>query len=221
MSRRVVAATAITGAGLLGASVTAPPGSTRFYTLTAATAATWAGGGLLAGPVHSGRRQVLVPAVTGVLAFVPFYGFAMVCRHIPPLRRFLTSVLAHAHRGSTPAVVATTLLNGVAEEVFFRGALYTAIGGRTPVRTSTGVYVLATVATRNPMLVAASAVMGTLFGLQRRASGGVQAPMITHLVWSALMLRFMPPLFPPAPAGRRGSPGTRGRPAGRTSGSCW
>jgi hypothetical protein len=54
---------------------------------------------------------------------------------------------------------------------------------------------LATVATRNPALVLASAVMGTLFGLQRRASGGIQAPILTHLTWSVLMLRYLPPLF--------------------------
>jgi hypothetical protein len=42
--------------------------------------------------------------------------------------------------------------------------------------------------------------MGTLFGLQRRATGGVQAPMLTHLTWSVLMLCFLPPLFePPTP----------------------
>ena len=40
--------------------------------------------------------------------------------------------------------------------------------------------------------------MGTLFGLQRRASGGIQAPLLTHLTWSALMLRYLPPLFRPA-----------------------
>jgi hypothetical protein len=34
-----------------------------------------------------------------------------------------------------------------------------------------------------------------LFGLQRRATGGIQAPLITHLTWSVLMLRFLPPLF--------------------------
>ena len=61
--------------------------------------------------------------------------------------------------------------------------------------TSTAVYTLATTATRNPALVLASAVMGTLFGLQRRASGGIQAPMLTHLTWSILMLRYLPPLF--------------------------
>jgi hypothetical protein len=54
---------------------------------------------------------------------------------------------------------------------------------------------LTTTATRNPALVLASGVMGGLFALQRRATGGVQAPMITHVVWSTLMVRFLPPLF--------------------------
>jgi hypothetical protein len=57
------------------------------------------------------------------------------------------------------------------------------------------VYALATTATRNPALVLASVVMGTVFGLQRRVTGGVQAPILTHLIWSALMLQFLPPLF--------------------------
>lgn len=204
--RRVVATTAVAGAGLLGASLSATPGSPRFYALTAATAATWTAGGVASGPLHLGRsfgpgerlrRPVLMPALLGVAAFAPFYGCALVCRRIPPLNRMLTSVLAYAHQGSPLAVAATTLVNGAAEEVFFRGALYAAHAGPTPVLTSTGTYVLATAATRNPMLVLASAIMGTLFGVQRRATGGIQAPLITHLVWSALMLHFLPPLFPP------------------------
>ena len=85
----------------------------------------------------------------------------------------------------------------LAEEVFFRGALYAAIGEHHPVAASTAVYALATVATRNPALVLASGVMGTLLGAQRRASGGLQAPLLTHLTWSTLMLRYLPPLFPP------------------------
>ena len=35
-----------------------------------------------------------------------------------------------------------------------------------------------------------------LFGLQRRTSGGILAPALTHLTWSLLMLRYLPPLFP-------------------------
>jgi len=206
--RRVVAATAVAGAGLLGASLSTRPGSSRFYALTAATAATWIGGGVASGPLHLGRsfgrgdrlrRPALTPAALGVAAFAPFYAGALVCRRIPPMKRMLTSVLAYAHQGSGLAVAATTLVNGAAEEVFFRGALYAAHAGPTPVLASTGTYVLATAATRNPMLVLASAIMGTLFGIQRRATGGIQAPLITHLVWSALMLRFLPPLFPPQP----------------------
>jgi hypothetical protein len=96
-------------------------------------------------------------------------------------------------------VLVTTLANGAAEEVFFRGALYAAIGARQPVATSTGVYVLATVATRNPALVLAAGVMGALFGLQRRATGGIQASTLTHLTWSSLMLRYLPPLFREVP----------------------
>ena len=29
----------------------------------------------------------------------------------------------------------------------------------------------------------------------QRSTGGIQAPLLTHLTWSVLMLRFLPPLF--------------------------
>ena len=65
---------------------------------------------------------------------------------------------------------------------------------------STAVYALSTSATRNPALVLAASVLGTVFALQRRATGGVQAPLLTHLTWAALTLRYLPPLFPVADA---------------------
>ena len=46
-----------------------------------------------------------------------------------------------------------------------------------------------------PALVLAAGVMGTLFAVQRRATGGIQAPLLTHVTWSTLMLRYLPPLF--------------------------
>jgi membrane protease YdiL (CAAX protease family) len=115
------------------------------------------------------------------------------------LEEAISRVLAFADEGDDRLVLLTALANGVGEEVFFRGALHTALGtglgGLRPVTTSTAVYALATTTTRNPALVLAAGVMGTLFGLQRRASGGLQAPLITHLTWSTLMVRFLPPLF--------------------------
>ncbi len=202
--RKVVAGTSLAGAGLLGASLSTEPGSKKFYASTGVVAGLWTLGGLASGPLHLGwienrdqqlRRPLLTPVVTGVAAFGLFYGFALVARRIPVLDAAISRVLVFADEGDDRLVYLTTLANGVGEEVFFRGALYAALGPNHPVTASTVVYTLATTTTRNPALVLAAGVMGSLFGLQRRASGGLQAPTITHLTWSALMLRFMPPLF--------------------------
>ena len=201
--RRVTAGTAVTGASLLGVSLSTPPGSPRFYGLTLGVAATWVVGGLASGPLHLGRmfgpgeqlrRPVVTPVLSGVGAFGAFYAAALVARRIPVLERAIASVLRYADQGTTPLVLTTTLANGVAEEVFFRGSVYAASAGR-PVLTSTAVYGLATTTTRNPALVMASVPMGLLFAQQRRITGGIQASMLTHVVWSALMLRYLPPLF--------------------------
>jgi membrane protease YdiL (CAAX protease family) len=85
----------------------------------------------------------------------------------------LRDVLRFAEEGSGPLVLLTTLANGAAEEVFFRGARYAAVGEQHPVVLSTVVYTLATAATRNPALVLAGGAMGSLFGLQRRATGAI------------------------------------------------
>ena len=204
--RRVTGATAVTGAALLGMSLSTPPGSPRFYWLTLGVAGTWVVGGLASGPLHLGRmfgpgerlrRPVLTPVVSGACAFGAFYAAALVARRIPVLERAIGSVLRYADQGTTPLVLTTTLANGVAEEVFFRGSVYAAAGAARPVFASTAVYGLATTATRNPalVLVLASVPMGLLFAQQRRITGGIQAPMLTHVVWSALMLRYLPPLF--------------------------
>ncbi|MEO6882290.1 MAG: CPBP family intramembrane glutamic endopeptidase, partial [Mycobacteriaceae bacterium] len=124
---------------------------------------------------------------------------------IPVLNRAIASILQYAQEGSPRLVLATTLANGAAEEVFFRGALYAAAGVDRPVLKSTAVYALATLSTRNPALVLASAVMGALFGFQRQVTGGIQAPLLTHLTWSSLMLRYLPPLFSSADAAKSGA----------------
>ncbi|MGN6129036.1 MAG: CPBP family intramembrane glutamic endopeptidase [Nocardioidaceae bacterium] len=210
--RRVVVAVSVAGAGVLGGSLSTRPGSRSFYGLTLATAATWTVGGLLSGPLHLGwvetrdasvRRPVLTPVATGVGAFAFFYGCALVARKVPPLETAISRVLSFAERGDPRLVLLTTLANGLGEEVFFRGAMYSALPRARAVPVSTGVYTLTTVATRNPALVIAAAVMGSLFGLQRRATGGLQAPLLTHLTWSALMVRFLPPLFRKPPDGSR------------------
>lgn len=192
--------TGVAGMGLLGASFTAKPGSRTFYGLTFALAGTWFAGARATWLPGAQRRvpgsvPVVVPAALGVGAFAAFYGAALIARQIPVLGNAITSVLSYDYYGSSGLVLLTAVVNGAAEELFFRGAVYDALASGAPVLASTAAYATVTAATRNPALVLASAVMGTLFALERRLIGGVHAPVITHLVWSALMLRHMPSLF--------------------------
>ena len=60
---------------------------------------------------------------------------------------------------------------------------------------STVVYVAATLASGNLMLGFAAIFLGTVCALERRATGGVLAPILTHFVWSLVVLLALPPLF--------------------------
>lgn len=201
--RIITAVTLVLGAGLLGLLLAIEPGDPKFYPLSLLVAVVWTVGGLASGPLHLGwtgregalRRPLLNGIALGLVAGAIFVAGALVVREIPPLRDFVSNVLAHEREGSALLIAAVTLLNGLAEEVFFRGALFAAIGRRHPVLISTVIYGLATVATRNPMLVFAAFLLGAVLGLERRASGGILAPMATHATWSVVMLVTLPPLF--------------------------
>jgi membrane protease YdiL (CAAX protease family) len=201
--RTVLTITLVTGTVLLGFSLSIRPGDSTFYALTGAVAVVWTIGGLASGPLHLGyirvrggrRRPVVIPLVTGLAAAGVFVAGALAVREIQPLRDYVESVLAHAQQGSTALIVVVTLGNAIGEEIFFRGAFFAAIGRRYPVVISTTVYGIVTLATGNPMLVLAALTLGLVFGLQRRASGGILAPTITHVVWSMIMLFALPPLF--------------------------
>lgn len=201
--RVVVAVVLVIGATLLGISLDVSPGDATFYPLTLGVAVIWTVGGFLSGPLHLGylpfrgslRRPILTGLVFGLLAGGIFLIGALVVRLVPPLHDYVENVLAHARYGSLPLIVIVTLLNGIAEEIFFRGGLFAAIGRKHPVLISTLVYAAATLATRNPMLVFAALTLGVVLALQRRASGGILAPIITHITWSMIMLFLLPPLF--------------------------
>jgi membrane protease YdiL (CAAX protease family) len=151
------------------------------------------------GGCHGGQLVGCCRSRSGVATFGAFYSAAVVARRVPVLRRAVISAVRYADEGTGPLVLLTTLANGAAEEVFFRGARYAAVGSRYPVAKSTGCYVLAT---GNPALVLAAGAMGALFALQRPATGGIQASLLTHLTWSTLMVRYLPPLFRHAHRGR-------------------
>jgi membrane protease YdiL (CAAX protease family) len=199
----VVCVVLVAGAVLLGLSLRSTPGDASFYWLTLALAATWAAGAFLSGPLHLGsvrwhgrnQRPVITGTTIGLLLGGLFLVGGLVVREIPPIAERITRVLEYTNFGPLWIIVAITLVNGVAEELFFRGALYTALGRWHPVAVSTLLYVITTAASGNPMLGFAAVILGTVCALERRATGGVLAPTLTHLVWGLIMVLALPPIF--------------------------
>lgn len=202
--RQVVAAIVVlVGAGVLGWSLRLEPGGNLFYVAAVVLAGVWAAGAFLSGRLHLGRisggtevfvRPILAPVLLGLLMVGIFVLGALVVREIPPLADYVSSVLAYADEGSLTALAIITFFNGIAEELFFRGAMYAAIP-RHPVLWTTLAYVVATLATGNVMLGFAAVLLGAVCGLERRASGGILAPILTHITWSLSMLFLLPLLF--------------------------
>lgn len=198
----VAAVVVLVGAGVLGWSLRLEPGGGLFYGAAVLLAGVWAVGAFLSGRLHLGRinrredliRPVLAPILIGLLLVALFVVGALVVREIDPLAAYVSSVLEYADEGSLTALAVITFFNGIAEELFFRGAMYAAIP-RHPVAWTTLAYVVATLATGNVMLAFAAILLGAVCGLERRASGGVLAPILTHITWSLSMLFVLPLLF--------------------------
>lgn len=143
--RIVVAVVMLIGAALLGYSLTRAPGDDSFYWLTLALAVVWAAGAFASGPLPLGsdRRPAITGTVVGAALGGLFLLGGLIAREIPGVREFVTRVLEFAVQGALPLVVFITLINGIAEELFFRGALYTALGKAYPAVVSTIIYVVA------------------------------------------------------------------------------
>jgi uncharacterized protein len=201
--RVIVAVTLVVGAAVLGFSLRRTPGESSFYWLTLVLAAVWAFGAYASGPLHLGginwrgrnQRPVISGTAIGVLLGGIFVLGGLIVREIPAVAGLIARVLQFAHQGSFLLIVLITVINGVAEEMFFRGALYTALGRRYPAAISTVLYVAATLASGNPMLGFAAIILGTVCAWERRASGGILAPMLTHFFWGLIMVLALPPLF--------------------------
>ena len=200
--RRVVAVvTLVVGSVVLTLALRIPPGDPLFYAATVGLAAIWTVGAFVSGPLHLGRartrsggdaRPLVQSLALGAILLAVFLLGGFVIAHIPPLRDPVTHLLDHARLGSLSLVAAITAVNGVAEELYFRGALYSAVGRRHAVLVTTVVYALTTVGSGIPLLVLAAALLGVLTGLQRRVTGGILGPMVTHLTWSLGMLLLLP-----------------------------
>jgi membrane protease YdiL (CAAX protease family) len=201
--RIVVAIVLLLGAGVLGLALRRHPGEASFYWLSLALAAVWGLGAFGSGPLHLGgarwrgrnQRPVVSGTVIGLLLGGVFVLGGLIAREIPAVAELITRLLHYTDQGSWRLTMTVALVGGIAEELFYRGALYTALGRYHPALVSTIVYVAATLASGNPMLGFAAIILGTVCALERRATGGVLAPILTHFVWTLVVLLALPPLF--------------------------
>jgi membrane protease YdiL (CAAX protease family) len=198
----VAVLTLVVGAVVLGFALHIQPGDPTFYVATLGLAGVWTVGALASGPLHLGRahprdgghdvRPVVQSLALGALLLALFLAGAVVVARVPPLRDPVRHLLDHARLGSLALVALLTAVNGVAEELYFRGALYAAVGRRHAVAITTVVYALTTVGAGIPLLVLAAGLLGLLTALQRRVTGGILGPVVTHLTWSLGMLFLLP-----------------------------
>lgn len=197
-----LAATIALGAACLAWSLHTPPGDWRFSLGTALTALVWVVGAVVAGPGRvRGARSRKVAGLAlgiGVLLVGVFVVAAFVVARLPLLAGPVQQLLRHADGTSLALVAVLTLVNGVAEELFFRGALYRSLVGRRPVALTTVVYAAVTVASGVPLLVLAAVILSVVVGVLRRMTGGLVAPMVAHVTWSLGMLFLLPLVLPPS-----------------------
>ena len=162
----VTAGFVVAGAVLLALSLRIKPGNALFYPATLGLAAVWTVGAFTSGPLHLGRtlrgdeagpRPVAMPVAYGALLAALFVVGGLVVCQVPWLDSQVRHVLDHANSGSTALLVLITALNGVAEELFFRGALYAATP-RHPVIVTAVAYTAAEAVEAHKVLGASPAV---------------------------------------------------------------
>ena len=203
----VVAVTLAIGVPVNAWALHIPAGDPMFYLATSLLAVVWMGGAFASGPIplgtdprrpegpHGPRRPIVSSAVVALALAAVFCLGALVVARIPVLRDPVEGLLEHATAGNLALVALLTAVNGVAEECFHRGAVFDAARGHRPVVLTTIVYALVTATSGNPLLVFAAILLGVLTALQRRVTGGVLGPVITHVTWSMVMLFALGPIL--------------------------
>jgi membrane protease YdiL (CAAX protease family) len=204
LRRRIVVGVALViGATLLGFMHSRQHGDLVFYWLALALSAVWGFGAWLSGPLHLGavrfrgrnERPVFTGTGVGLVLGGVFLLGGLGVRQIPPLADQVVHILEFTSPNSWRLIFVIALVNAITEEMFFRGALFSAFGRHFPMAGSTLLYVAAVMATGNAMLGFAALVLGVVCAIERRATGGVLAPVLTHVVWGLVVLLALPPIF--------------------------
>jgi membrane protease YdiL (CAAX protease family) len=161
--------------GLVTFLVDAPPGATTVGDVVA----------IVAGIVVGGLLYLATRAFAWVVR--GWAGFGRQSREMYARRSPLTLV---------QALLVSSLIAAPSEELFWRGFFQTgmvdAVGGGagTAALVTTAIFTLANVPSLNVAIVLGAVVGGGVWSALAWWSGGVIAPLVCHVVWTALMLGF-------------------------------
>lgn len=140
----------------------------------------------------------VVGAVSGISLFLATRVFVAVASRWEPFHRHTAESYALAAGAPLPVVLALSLLVTVpAEELFWRG-LAAPVLGDTFLGVAGGavvawlLYVLANAPSRSLAILAGAVVGGAVWAWLGWWSGGVLAPLASHILWTGPMLAFPP-----------------------------
>jgi membrane protease YdiL (CAAX protease family) len=173
-----------------------------FWPATATTFAVIGIASLLAGDRNCCRETEVAPASgVGVVSGLILYGATrlvvdVATRH-PLLHRAVANVYRRSHETRFLTVLALTLMIAVpGEELFWRGIVLPELSAATTSTTgallSWAAAVGVNAAWASTPLLAGAVVGGALWTALAAWSGGVVAPIASHLVWTGLMLVWPP-----------------------------
>jgi membrane protease YdiL (CAAX protease family) len=178
-------------------------GRIPFWPATATTFALIGMASLLAGdPSWCREKELGVASGVGVASGIVFYGATRVVVGLASRQPVLHAAVADLYRRSREtrfvAVLLLTLVVAVpGEELFWRGFLLPelrdATGSVTGAILTWAAAAGVAAAWASPPLLAGAVVGGALWTALGTWSGGVLAPIASHLVWTTLMLVWPPP----------------------------
>jgi membrane protease YdiL (CAAX protease family) len=158
-------------------------------------------------PKVSDGLALLVGGATGVALFVATRIFVAVAIHWRPFARHVIDAYQEAaEEPFVRSLVLSLLVSVPSEEFFFRGLTQrtlaeTWLGAAGAAVVTLILYVLANLPSRSLPIVAGAIVGGAVWGAVAWWSGGILAPLASHVAWTGLMLVLPPRIEAAEPDG--------------------
>jgi membrane protease YdiL (CAAX protease family) len=144
--------------------------------------------------VPGGIGVLVIGAVTGMILYLGTLIFVALAQHIPGFARQTAAAYRRAATADPRRELVLSLLLAVpGEELFWRGLAYRAAAATAATEGIAAIavcllYVIANVPSRSLPIIAGALVGGVVWGALAWWSGGVLAPLASHILWTGLML---------------------------------